>query len=32
MASSFDVDVVDGGEIVGAKFFGIISNSHHFSY
>jgi hypothetical protein len=30
--SSFDVNVVDGDDIVGAKFFGIIGASQLFSY
>jgi hypothetical protein len=32
MGSSFAANVVDGDGIVGAKFFGIISDSQHFSY
>ncbi len=32
MGSSFDVNVVDGEDIIGAKFFGIIGDSQHFSY
>ncbi len=31
MGSSFDVNVVDGNDITGAKFLRIIGNSQHFS-
>jgi hypothetical protein len=32
MGFSFDVNVVDGNHIIGAKFFGIIGDSQLFSY
>jgi hypothetical protein len=32
MGSSFDVNVVDGDNIIGAKFFGIIGDSQRFFY
>ncbi len=32
MGSSFDVNVVDGDDIIGAKLFGIIGDSQCFSY
>jgi hypothetical protein len=32
MGSSFDVNVVDGDDIIGAKFFGIIGDSQRCSY
>jgi hypothetical protein len=31
MGSSFDVNVIDGDNIIGAKFFGTIGNSQQFS-